>query len=247
MGKQVNNNDFTQLRIKFLVLAITALVASVILFFLGPLADLRNIDNFKNAYEVEAVPIDTTRPHVLANENYTCVVYEFIDKDGVKQSARMYKQIKREEAEKLINNAETVRLKYNTYLYPLDYKATFSLGLCFTIICFVGSALSFCAFLFAFKGKPKDPNRAVALGRKKIEVSIDGNLIQVFNSPTRLSLLVNGKTVEFFDGMVAPRFLLTTKIKTKEGTKTVSLAMGGFFLRLYCDNVLLAKKFAAFG
>jgi hypothetical protein len=80
-----------------------------------------------------------------------------------------------------------------------------------------------------------------------IKQSIGGNLIQVFNAPTRLSLLVNGETVEFFDGMVAPRFALTTEIKTKEGTRTVSLTMGYFFLRLYCDNVLLAKKFSGFG
>lgn len=247
MGKQINQNDFMRIRIMLLSGAIAMLVFSIIAFFSGFIVDLKNIDNFKNAYEVEAIPISTTLPHSFSSESYPCVVYEFFDNDGTKQTARFYNQIPKADAEILISDAEPIVLKYCTYLYPVDYNATLGVGSYFTIISFVIAIVFLLLFLFAFKGRQQDPSRVVRLGRKKIEVIIDGNLVQVFNAPTRLSLLVNGETVEFFDGMIAPRFALTTEIQTEEGVKVISLTMGHLYLRLYCDNVLVVKKFAGFG
>ena len=157
MGKQVNHNDINRLRGIALGFAIVMFIFSVIAFFSGFLVDLRNISNFKNVYEVEAIPVGKTLPHIFASQSYPCIVYEFVDKDGIKQSARFYNQTKIEEVENLINAAEPITLKYAVYLYPKNYNAKLWVGSYFTIICFVISVLSFGIYIFMLFGKKRDP------------------------------------------------------------------------------------------
>ncbi|MDR3216705.1 MAG: hypothetical protein LBT55_04745 [Clostridiaceae bacterium] len=107
-----------------------------------------NIKNFKNAYEVIATPIDMELPHFYSAEDYPCVVYEFIDINGNKRTARAYKQVKKEQAEQLIELAASEKVFYREYIYPSDYKPQLGVGSYLTFVFAFVSVASFCLYFF---------------------------------------------------------------------------------------------------
>jgi hypothetical protein len=85
------------------------------------------------------------------------------------------------------------------------------------------------------------------LGKVKIEYVVDKNVIQVFNSPDICSLVINGKVVDRYIGLVATQFHLKGKLKFKDKEVLVEAKMGHFNIRLYYDGEVVGKAFMAFG
>ena len=81
---------------------------------------------------------------------------------------------------------------------------------------------------------------------KNIEIPyIDkGNTVQIYNSPELCSLVINGKIVDFYYGLVACNFTLRYKIEDEYGKVTlVEARMGSLYMKLFVDGKLVGKKF----
>ncbi len=87
----------------------------------------------------------------------------------------------------------------------------------------------------------------MGLGKLRIECRQDGNLIQIYNSPTVCSLVINYKVVAQYTGMVATRFVLKGVVKRGDEEILVEAKMGFCNMRLFYNGELVAKKFMAFG
>jgi len=85
------------------------------------------------------------------------------------------------------------------------------------------------------------------LGKLKIEYKENGNVVQVFNSPKVCSLVINGKVVDQYTGLVATRFSLKGEIDSDCEKITVEAKLGFVNMRLYYNGYLVAKKFMGFG
>ena len=69
---------------------------------------------------------------------------------------------------------------------------------------------------------------------------------QVYNSPNICTLVINGKAVDCYVGLVSTSFCLTGKVKTFEKDVLVEAKMGYLYMKLYCDGNLVAKVFMGF-
>ena len=85
------------------------------------------------------------------------------------------------------------------------------------------------------------------LGKIRIEYKENDNVVQIFNSPQACSLVINGKVVDQYLGLVATRFCLKGEINTNNEMITVEAKMGYFNMRLYYNGRLVAKKFMGLG
>lgn len=85
------------------------------------------------------------------------------------------------------------------------------------------------------------------LGKLRIEYKQDGNVIQIYNSPTVCSLVINGKVAKQYVGEVATRFVLNGTIEKDDEKIQIEAKMGFFNMRLFYNGVCVAKKFMAFG
>ena len=85
------------------------------------------------------------------------------------------------------------------------------------------------------------------IGKIKIEYINNGNVIRVYNSPEVCSLVINGKVIDEYRGLVAKKFVLHGHLNIEGKEVSVRLEMNGFFLYLYYDNIKVGKKFIAFG
>ncbi len=85
------------------------------------------------------------------------------------------------------------------------------------------------------------------LGKVRIEYTENGNTIQVYNSPNVCSLVINGKVADQYSSLVASRFSLKGEIDSAGQKLAVEAKMGFFYMRLFCNGGLVAKKFMAFG
>lgn len=85
------------------------------------------------------------------------------------------------------------------------------------------------------------------LGKLRIEYRQDNNIIQIYNSPTVCSLVINGNVVDVYRGFVAIPFKLKGSITREEKEIQIMAKMGLLFMKLYYDGVCVAKKFMGFG
>lgn len=85
------------------------------------------------------------------------------------------------------------------------------------------------------------------LGKLRIEYKQDGDVVQIYNSPTVCSLVINDEVVAQYNGVVATRFVLAGTIEKGDNSVQIEAKMGFFNMRLYYNGVLVAKKFMAFG
>ena len=85
------------------------------------------------------------------------------------------------------------------------------------------------------------------LGKIRIEYKENDNVVQIYNSPQACSLVINGKVVDQYLGLVATRFCLKGEINTNNEMITVEAKMGYFNMRLYYNGRLVAKKFMGLG
>lgn len=87
----------------------------------------------------------------------------------------------------------------------------------------------------------------MVLGKLRIEYKRDGNVIQIYNSPTVCSLVINGKVAKQYVGEIATRFVLKGTINEGDNVIPIEAKMGFFNMRLFVSGVCVAKKFMAFG
>ena len=85
------------------------------------------------------------------------------------------------------------------------------------------------------------------IGIVRMEYKQDNNVIKLWNSPKVCSLMINGKIVDQYRAVVATRFVLKGEINVDDKTITVEAKMGFFFMRIYYDGKMVAKKFMGFG
>ena len=85
------------------------------------------------------------------------------------------------------------------------------------------------------------------LGKLRIEYRQDDNVIQIYNSVSVCSLVINNNVVDEYKGAVAPRFTLKGTIEKEDKVINIEAKMGFFYMRLYYDGILVAKKFMALG
>ncbi len=85
------------------------------------------------------------------------------------------------------------------------------------------------------------------LGKIKIEYQAGENVIRVFKSPSRCSLVINDRLVHQYVGYWGDRFSLTGRLNVNGKNIRVEARMGYFNMRLYYDGQLVAKKFMGFG
>ena len=92
-----------------------------------------------------------------------------------------------------------------------------------------------------------DENDTNNLGKLKIQYIDKGNTVQIYNSPELCSLVINGKIVDFYYGLVANKFVLKGEIEVEERIITVEAKMGHLYMKLFCDGKLVCKKFMGLG
>lgn len=117
------------------------------------------------------------------------------------------------------------------------------------IICpiMAGAAL-FMVWLFIRALVPRKTNHG--LGKLCMEHKIGENVIRIYHSVHVCSLVVNEKIFDQHPGVFATHFCLKGMVKSHGGiggVVRVEAKMGAFYMCLYCNGKLVAKKFLAFG
>lgn len=85
------------------------------------------------------------------------------------------------------------------------------------------------------------------LGQVRIEYKINGNTIRIYNSYDTCSLIINGKIVDQYFGVVATRFTLKGHLFYEGEKIPVEARMGFLNMRLYYNGLVVAKKFMGLG
>lgn len=116
------------------------------------------------------------------------------------------------------------------------------LGIVFCSFCAIGCLCIFIIFITRTKNEDR-----YGLGRLVIEHKTFGNQIRIYNSPSVCSLMINGKVVDQYNGMVAGKFSLAGRIVHNDRKITVEARMGHLFMCLYVDGQRVGKKFMGFG
>lgn len=85
-------------------------------------------------------------------------------------------------------------------------------------------------------------------GRLMMKKNYYGNQIEVYNDTSTLILIINDETADKFVGIIALKAILTGKIITDDGEKTIRLKLSIWgTLTLYCEEVRIGRKYAPFG
>lgn len=108
----------------------------------------------------------------------------------------------------------------------------------------VCSAL-FMTWFFVRAWMPRKANNG--LGKIRIEHKINCNVIRVYHSVHVCSLVINDKIFDQYHGVFGTCFCLKGMAKSDGKVVRVEAKMGSFYMRLYCNGKLVAKKFLAFG
>ena len=139
-----------------------------------------------------------------------------------------------------IKNGSTVILSLSDYIKVNQNNQMIGI-----IVCSVFIIISlYVVWVFARIVKPQKEND---LGKLKIEYTVGPNIIQVYNSLSVCSLVINGKVVDEFTGLVASNFTLSSEINFSGRLIPIVVKFNQFNLLLYCDDKLVCKKFMAFG
>ena len=99
-----------------------------------------------------------------------------------------------------------------------------------------------------FKFIMKSGGRSMGdLGVLKIEEIVDGNVVRVFNSPNCCTLVINGKAVDKYIGVIAFTFRLSGSFIIGDRVVPVEAKMGAFYMKLYIDGKLVRSIFMGLG
>jgi len=113
------------------------------------------------------------------------------------------------------------------------------------ILCPIMIGLSlFLVWIFAHVLRPEIKD---GLGKIRIEYQSGENIVRVYNSPSRCSLVINDRCVDQFLGYFGDRFSLIGRLNVNGKNIRVEARMGYFNMRLYYDGQLVAKKFMGLG
>ena len=85
------------------------------------------------------------------------------------------------------------------------------------------------------------------IGTLRLEHIADGHRIQIFNSPSVCSLIIDGELADKYVGFVASTFILKGSVVVNEKEIEIKVKMGAFNLKLYYDNKLVGKVFLGLG
>ena len=108
-------------------------------------------------------------------------------------------------------------------------------------------ALASLLLVWIFAQASKPATRDSLLGKIKIEYTVNGNVVRVYNSLHMCSLGINDKIVDTYYGFAGGNFCLKGRISSGGKHLRIEARMGFAFMRLYCNGELVAKKFMAFG
>lgn len=101
--------------------------------------------------------------------------------------------------------------------------------------------------LWIFSRILKPTHDSTNLGKIKIEYTVNGKIIRIYNSAYVCSLVIDGEIADQYHGIVAGNFRLTGQLDVDGRQVPVEARMGQVNIRLYYDNKLVAKKFMGFG
>lgn len=114
------------------------------------------------------------------------------------------------------------------------------------ILCPIMTLLSlFLAWLFARPLRSRKSNNG--LGKVKIEHKINGDIIRIYHSIQVCSLVINDKIFDQHHGEYASHYKMIGMVKSNGKVVRVEAKMGEFYMYLYCNGKLVAKKFMLFG
>ena len=85
------------------------------------------------------------------------------------------------------------------------------------------------------------------LGKVKIEHKIIGDIIRIYHSIQVCSLVINDKIFDQHHGEYASHYKMIGMVKSNGKVVRVEAKMGEFYMYLYCNDKLVAKKFMLFG
>ena len=117
-------------------------------------------------------------------------------------------------------------------------------------ICFMPFLLLLCVFLIFLAIKifiGTSPSRQHARGRLKLQYNYKGHLIQIYNSTTVCSLVIDGKVVDEYLGVVGYEFTLFGEVDVMYEKVLIEAKMGYLFIRLYINEVEVKKAFMGLG
>lgn len=85
------------------------------------------------------------------------------------------------------------------------------------------------------------------LGRLKMHYERDGNVVEVYNAPKVCSLVINGKIVDEYRGLVGWKFVLRGAIEQDGEFIPVLAEMKYVSMKLYYAHKCVGKKFMGLG
>lgn len=119
------------------------------------------------------------------------------------------------------------------------------LGICFTPILII-----LCGFLIVLAIRifiGTNPKKKKERGRLKLKYKYKGHLIEIYNSTTVCSLVIDGKVVDEYLGVVGYEFTLFGEVDVMYEKVLIEAKMGYLFIRLYINEVEVKKAFMGLG
>ena len=119
------------------------------------------------------------------------------------------------------------------------------LGICFTPVLII-----ICGFLIVLAIRifiGTNPKKKKERGRLKLKYKYKGHLIEIYNSTTVCSLVIDGKVVDEYLGVVGYEFILFGEVDVMYEKVLIEAKMGYLFIRLYINDQEVKKAFMGLG
>ena len=119
------------------------------------------------------------------------------------------------------------------------------LGICFTPVLII-----LCGFLIVLAIRifiGTNPKKKKERGRLKLKYKYKGHLIEIYNSTTVCSLVIDGKVVDEYLGVVGYEFILFGEVDVMYEKVLIEAKMGYLFIRLYINDKEVKKAFMGLG
>lgn len=119
------------------------------------------------------------------------------------------------------------------------------LGICFTPVLII-----LCGFLIVLAIRifiGTNPKKKKERGRLKLKYKYKGHLIEIYNSTNVCSLVIDGKVVDEYLGVVGYEFTLFGEVDVMYEKVLIEAKMGYLFIRLYINDQEVKKAFMGLG
>lgn len=119
------------------------------------------------------------------------------------------------------------------------------LGICFTPVLII-----LCGFLIVLAIRifiGTNPKKKKERGRLKLKYKYKGHLIEIYNSTTVCSLVIDGRVVDEYLGVVGYEFTLFGEVDVMYEKVLIEAKMGYLLIRLYINEVEVKKAFMGLG